>query len=54
MNIIETIDELRAQSVTPDQFRKMWGYTLEEYLDRMHQLIGNGHTEHTENSPSGE
>ena len=35
MNLLEKIDELRAQSVTPEQFEKTWGYSIEEYLEKM-------------------
>ncbi|MCR5064924.1 MAG: hypothetical protein K6A67_04065 [Bacteroidales bacterium] len=39
MNLLEKIDELRAMSVTPEQFQKTWGYTLEEYLEKMHRFV---------------
>ena len=39
MNLIEKIDELRAQSVTNEQFEKAWGYCVEEYLDRMMAFV---------------
>lgn len=35
MNLSEKIDELRALSVTPEQFKKMWGYSIDEYLEKM-------------------
>jgi hypothetical protein len=35
MNLLEKIDELRANSVTPEKFQKMWGYSLDEYLKKM-------------------
>ena len=35
MSLLEKIDELRALSVTPEKFKAMWGYSLEEYLDKM-------------------
>ena len=39
MNLLEKIDELRAQSVTPEKFEKMWGYTIDEYVDKMMALV---------------
>jgi len=35
MNLIEKIDELRAQSFNPEKFEKMWGYSIDEYVDKM-------------------
>lgn len=34
-NLLDRIDEVRANSVTPEKFEKMWGYTIDEYLDKM-------------------
>lgn len=39
MNLLEKIDELRAMSVTPEQFEKMWGYTIEEYVEKMMKFV---------------
>ena len=39
MNLLEIIDELRAQSVTPEKFQKMWGYTIDEYVDKMMAIV---------------
>ena len=39
MNLSEKIDELRAQSVTPEQFKKMWGYSIEAYLAKMMRFV---------------
>lgn len=39
MNLIEKIDELRAQSVSPEQFKNVWGITIEEYLERMMAFV---------------
>lgn len=39
MNLLEKIDELRAQSVTPEKFEKMWGYSIDEYVDKMEALF---------------
>lgn len=35
MNLLEKIDELRAQSVTPEKFEETWGVDIEEHLDRL-------------------
>lgn len=39
MNLLEKIDELRAQSVTPEQFKTVWGMSIEDYLDRMMAFV---------------
>lgn len=39
MNLLEKIEELRAQSVTPEQFEQTWGYSIEDYLDRMMAFV---------------
>ena len=39
MNLLEKIDELRAQSVTPEKFEKMWGYSIDAYVDKMMALV---------------
>jgi hypothetical protein len=39
MNLLEKIDELRAMSVTPEQFKQMWGYTIEEYVEKMMKFV---------------
>lgn len=39
MNLLEKIEELRAQSVTPEQFELTWGYSIEDYLDRMMAFV---------------
>ena len=39
MNLLEKIDELRAQSVTPEKFEKMWGYSIGEYVDKMEAMF---------------
>ncbi len=35
MNLLEKIDELRAKSVTHEKFKEMWGYSIDEYLEKM-------------------
>lgn len=35
MDLLDRIDEVRANSVTPEKFEKMWGYSIDEYLDKM-------------------
>lgn len=39
MNLLEKIDELRAQSVTPEQFEKTWGYSIEDYMAKMMKFV---------------
>lgn len=39
MNLLEKIDELRAKSVTPEQFEKTWGYSIDEYVDKMMRFV---------------
>lgn len=39
MTLLEKIDELRAQSVTPEQFKTVWGITIEEYLEKMAAFV---------------
>ena len=34
-NLSDKLNKLDAQSVTPQEFEQVWGYTKEEYLDRM-------------------
>ena len=35
MNLLEKIDELRAQSITPEKFEKTWGVSIKEHIDRL-------------------
>lgn len=39
MNLLEKIDELISQSVTPEKFEKMWGYSIDEYVDKMEAMF---------------
>ncbi len=39
MNLLEKIDELRAQSVSPEQFERMWGYSIEAYMAMMMRFV---------------
>ncbi len=39
MNLLEKIDELRAQCVTAEMFEQKWGCTVEEYLDKMMAFV---------------
>ena len=39
MNLLDKIDELRAMSVTPEHFKKMWGYSIEEYMAKMMAFV---------------
>ncbi len=33
--LLDRIDEVRANSVTPEKFEKTWGYSIDAYLDKM-------------------
>lgn len=39
MNLLEKIDELRANSVTPEQFKRVWGMSIDEYLEKMRKFV---------------
>ena len=39
MNLLEKIDELRAQSVTPEKFEMVWGVSIEDHLDRLMEFV---------------
>lgn len=39
MNLLEKIDELRANKVTPERFEKVWGKDIEEHLDRLMEFV---------------
>lgn len=32
---MDKIDELNAKAVTAEQFKKVWGVTIEEHLERL-------------------
>lgn len=44
MGLLERIAEITANSVSPEEFKKTWGYTIDEHvedmMDRIHQLEG--------------
>lgn len=35
MNLIDRIDEIKANSVTPEKFEEVWGRNLEEFMDEL-------------------
>ncbi len=39
LNLLDKIDEVRANKVTPEKFEERWGYTLEDHAKRMMQFI---------------
>lgn len=39
MNLLEKIDELRAQKVTPEKFEETWGVSIEDHLDRLMAFV---------------
>lgn len=38
-NLVGRIDEIRANSVTPEDFEQMWGYSLDSHVDNMMDFI---------------
>lgn len=48
MDLLERIDEITANSVTPEEFKETWGYTVDEHvadmMGRIHQLEGRKYT----------
>ena len=47
MNLLEKIDELRAQSVTPEKFEEVWGVDLEAHLDELMDFVKEQETAKT-------
>ena len=41
MNLLEKIDDLRAKSVTPERFEKVWGVTVEEHMKQLMQIVAD-------------
>ena len=39
MNLLEKIDELRANSVTAERFEEVWGLSIEDHLDELMQFV---------------
>ena len=39
MAILETIDEARANRVSPEKFEQTWGYSLEHHVEHMMSFI---------------
>ena len=39
MDLLEKIDELRANSVTPERFERVWGVSIEQHLDEIMQFV---------------
>ena len=38
-DLLDRIDEVRANSVTPEKFKKTWGYSLEDHVEDMMDFI---------------
>ena len=38
MNLLDKIDEVRANSVTPEEFEKAWGMSVEEYRRKINEI----------------
>lgn len=51
VNLIETIDEARANRVSPEKFEQTWGYNLEHHVERMMDFINELERQGT---PAGE
>ena len=39
MNLLDKIDELRANSVTAERFEKVWGLSIEDHLDELMRFV---------------
>jgi len=39
MNLLDKIDEMRAKSVTPEQFNEVWGVSIEEHLQELMAFV---------------
>ena len=39
MNLLEKIEELRANKITPEKFEEVWGTNIEDYLDRLMEFV---------------
>lgn len=39
MTLMERIDFIRANSVTDAEFKKMWGYSLDEFSEKMMRWV---------------
>ncbi len=39
MSLIERIDEIRANSVTDEQFKKMWGISIDDHVDQLMKWV---------------
>lgn len=41
LKLLDKIDEVRANSVTPEEFKQIWGLSLEEHVNYMMNYIGD-------------
>ena len=39
MNLLEKIDELCANKVSPEKFEEVWGTSIEDHLDRLMEFV---------------
>ena len=39
MNLLDKIDELHANNVTPETFEEVWGMTIEEHLQELMEFV---------------
>lgn len=52
-NLSDKLNELDAQPVTPKEFEQVWGFTKEEYLDRMMAHVQKRKAEAAEEEKTG-
>lgn len=38
-SLLERIDEIRANSVTDEEFKKVWGVSIDDHVDEMMKYI---------------
>lgn len=47
MNVIERIDEIRANSVTDEEFKKVWGISIDECVNELMEFARKYDAEHS-------
>lgn len=53
MSLLDKIIELRANSVTEEEFKETWGFSKEEHMQRMSELIDELNAEAGEKAEKG-
>ena len=46
MNVIERIDEIRANSVTDAEFKRIWGISIDEHVKQLMDFARKFDAEH--------